>query len=162
MKLKKGDKLPLTDLFYIGDNKEVKKINTKHLFEQQKIIMFGLPGAFTAVCSAKHLPGFINNYEEAKKKGVTKIVCISVNDPFVMKAWGEAHNVKNKILMLGDPYCKFINNIGANVDKSEKGLGIRSSRFAMLIENGIVKEIKEEKDTANCEISAAENFLKDI
>ena len=124
--------------------------------------MFGVPGAFTSICSAKHLPGFIKNAEEAKKKGVTKIICISVNDPFVMNAWGEAHSVKDKILMVADPFCKFIKEIGADVDKSERGLGIRSSRFAMLIDNSIVKQIKEEKDTANCEISSAENFLKEI
>ena len=85
-----------------------------------------------------------------------------MNDPFVMSAWGEAHNVKDKILMVGDPFCKFIKEIGADVDKSEKGLGMRSSRFAMFVENGVVKELKEEKDVANCEISAAENFLKII
>jgi len=162
MKLKKGDKIPQGELFYLGVNKAVEKINTKHLFENQKIIMFGLPGAFTKVCSAQHLPGFIKNYEETKKKGVSKIICISVNDPFVMHAWGETFNVKDKILMVGDPFCKFIKDIGADVDKSEKGLGIRSSRFAMLVENSIVKEIKEEKDTASCEITAAENFLKEI
>ena len=121
-----------------------------------------MPGAFTKVCSAKHLPGYVNNFEQAKKKGITKIICVSVNDPFVMKAWGETHNVGNKILMLGDPFCKFIKDIGAEIDKSERGLGMRSSRFTMLIENGIVNEIKEEKDTAKCEISAAENFLKEI
>ena len=162
MKLKKGDKLPSADLFYIDENKTVKKIETNILFKNQKVIIFGVPGAFTAVCSAKHLPGFINNFEEVKKKGVTKIICISVNDPFVMKAWGESHKVEDKILMVGDPFCKFIKEIGADVDKSEKGLGIRSSRFTMLVENGVVKEIKEEKDTASCEITAAENFLKNI
>ena len=162
MKLKKGDKLPQGELFYLDENKTVKKINTSLLFENQKVIMFGLPGAFTAVCSSKHLPGFVKNYKDAKKKGVTKIICISVNDPFVMKAWGEVYNVEDKILMLGDPFCKFIKKIGAEVDKSERGLGIRSSRFTMLIENNIVKKIKEEKDTASCEITSAENFLKEI
>ena len=162
MKLKKGDKLPKGELFYLDENKVVKKIDTSFLFKNQKVIMFGLPGAFTAVCSAKHLPGFIKNYEEAKKKGVAKIICISVNDPFVMKAWGDIHNVKDKILMAGDPFCIFIKEIGADIDKSEKGLGIRSTRFTMLVEDGVVKEIKEEKDTASCEISAAENFLKEI
>ena len=162
MKLKKGDKLPSGELFYIDENKMVKKIETNLLFKNQKVIMFGLPGAFTAVCSAKHLPGFVNNFEEAEKKGVAKIICISVNDPFVMKAWGEAHNVEDKILMAGDPFCKFIKEIGADVDKSAKGLGIRSSRFTMLVENGFIKELKEEKDTATCEISSAENFLKNI
>ena len=162
MKLKKGDRLPSGELFYLDEKKTVKKIETDLLFKNQKVIIFGLPGAFTAVCSAKHLPGFINNFEEAKKKGVTKIICISVNDPFVMRSWGEVHKVEDKILMIGAPFCKFIKEIGAEVDKSEKGLGIRSSRFTMLVENGIVKELKEEKDTATCEISSAENFLKNI
>ena len=162
MKIKEGDKLPPEELFYLDENKAVKKIATDSLFKNKKVIMFGLPGAFTAVCSAKHLPGFINNFNETKKKGITKIICISVNDPFVMNAWGEAHKVGDKILMIADPYCKFIKAIGAGVDKSAKGLGIRSSRFTMLVENGIIKKLKEESDTANCEISAAENFLKEI
>ena len=162
MKSKKGDKLPSGEVFYLDKNKVVKKININLLIENQKVIIIGLPGAFTSVCSAKHLPGFIKNYDEFKKKGISKIICISVNDPFVMKAWGDAHNVEDKILMLGDPFCKFIKDIGADVDKTEKGLGIRSSRFTMFVENSVVKEIKEEKDTANCEISAAENFLKEI
>ena len=162
MRIKRGDKLPSTELFYLDDSKVVKKIETSLLFKNQKAILFGLPGAFTTVCSAKHLPGFINNFELAKKKGVTKIICISVNDPFVMKAWGEKHKAGDKILMAADPFCKFIKEIGASVDKSEKGLGIRSSRFTMLIEDGIVKKLGEEKDTAQCEISSAENFLKEI
>ena len=162
MKIKEGDKLPPVEVFCLDENKKVKKIEINSLFKNQKVIMFGVPGAFTAVCSAKHLPGFVNNFEEAKKKGITKIICISVNDPFVMGAWGEVHNVKNKILMVGDPFCKFIKEIGAEVDKSEKGLGIRSSRFTMLVDNCTVKLIKEEKDTADCEISAANNFLKEI
>jgi len=162
MKLKKGDKLPSAELFYIDENKIVKKIETDLLLKNKRSIIFGVPGAFTSVCSAKHLPSFVNNFEEAKKKGVTKIICVSVNDPFVMKAWGEAHKVEDKILMASDPFCKFIKEIGADVDKSEKGLGIRSSRFTMLVENSVVKEIKVEKDTASCEITAAKNFLKNI
>ena len=162
MKIKEGDKLPSGELFYLDENKVVKKIETNSFFKNQKVIIFGVPGAFTAVCSAKHLPGYVNNFQEAKKKGVTKIICISVNDPFVMKAWGEEHNVENKILMVGDPFCTFIKEIGAEIDKSEKGLGLRSSRFAMFLENGVVMKLKEERDTASCEISAAENFLKEI
>ena len=162
MKIKEGEKLPSGELFYLDENKVVKKIKINSLFKNQKVIMFGLPGAYTSVCSTKHLPGFVNNFEEAKKKGITKIICISVNDPFVMQAWGEKHNVKDKILMVGDPFCRFVKEIGAEVDKSEKGLGIRSSRFTMLVDNCTVKLIKEEKDTADCEISAANNFLKEI
>jgi len=162
MKIKKGDKIPSVDLFYLDENKAVKKIKANLLFENQKVILFGLPGAFTSVCSAKHLPGFVNNFDLAKKKGINKIICISVNDPFVMNAWGEKHKVGDKILMIADPFCKFTKEIGATVDKTEKGLGLRSSRFTMLLENGIVKELKEEKNTAECEISSAENFLEAI
>ena len=121
-----------------------------------------MPGAFTKTCSAIHLPGYIKNYDLASEKGVQKILCIAVNDPNVMKAWGESQNVGNKILMVGDPYLKFTKAIGAEVDKSVKGLGIRSNRYTMLVENELVKKVEEEKDTASCELSAAENFLKSI
>ncbi|MAV76824.1 MAG: peroxiredoxin [Candidatus Marinimicrobia bacterium] len=162
MKIKTGDKLPYAEFFYLDKENIVKIINTTDLFQNKKTIILGMPGAFTKVCSAKHLPGYVKNFENAKKKGVEKIVCISVNDPNVMKAWGESQNVKDKIFMAGDPFCKFTKSIGAEVDKSEKGLGIRSSRYTILVENQIVKSIKEEKDTGKCEISAAENFLNEI
>ena len=121
-----------------------------------------MPGAFTKTCSALHLPGYIKNYEQVLKKGISKIVCIAVNDPNVMKAWGKNQNVGSKIFMAGDPFFKFTKAIGAEVDKSEKGLGIRSNRYTMFVENGEVKKIEEEKETAICELSAAENFLKVI
>ena len=162
MKIKEGEKLPTADFFYLDDNNTVQKVDTKSLFEGHKAIIFGVPGAFTKVCSATHLPGYVQNFEEAKKKGVTKIVCLSVNDPNVMKAWGEIHDVKGKILMLGGPFCKFTKSIGAEIDRNEKGLGMRSSRYTMLIEEGVVTRIKEELDAGTCEISAAENFLKEI
>ena len=162
MKIKEGEKLPIADFFYLDDNDAVQKIDTNALLKGHKAIIFGVPGAFTKVCSARHLPGYIKNFEEAKKKGITKIICLSVNDPNVMKSWGNAHNAKGKVLMLGDPYCKFTRSIGAEIDRNEKGLGIRSSRYTMLVEEGVVTKIKEESDTGVCEISAAENFLKEI
>ena len=162
MKIKKGDKLPSAELFYLDQNNEVKQIDILSLCKNNKTIILGMPGAFTKTCSTLHLPGYVKNYEQALKKEVTKIICISVNDPNVMKAWGENHNVGNKILMAGDPFLKFTKAIGAEVDKSVKGLGIRSNRYTMLIENDVVKQIEEEKDTATCEISSAESFLKAI
>jgi peroxiredoxin len=161
MKLKVGDKLPNSELFYIDQNNNVKKINILDLCEKKTIIL-GMPGAFTKTCSALHLPGYIKNFDLASQKGISKIVCIAVNDPNVMKAWGENKKVGNKIFMAGDPYLKFTKAIGAEVDKSEKGLGIRSCRYTMLVENGQIKKIEEEKETASCELSAAENFLKAI
>ena len=159
MKIKLGDKLPKSELFYIEKNNFVKKVNIQELCENKKVIILGMPGAFTKTCSLLHLPGFVKNYQLALQKGVTKIICIAVNDPNVMKAWGESQNVGNKILMMGDPYCDFTKAIGAEVDKSSKGLGIRSNRYTMYVENFEVKAIEEEKETAICNLSSAENFL---
>ena len=162
MKIKVGDKLPVSEFFYLNQKNEVKKINTSDIFKNQKIVLLGMPGAFTKTCSAIHLPGFVKNYDTAKKKGVSKIVCVAVNDPNVMKAWGENQGVGDKIFMIADPFLKFTKAIGAEVDKSEKGLGIRSNRYTMLVENEIVKKFEVEKETATCELSAAENFLSKI
>ena len=162
MKIKVGDKLPVSEFFYLNQKSEVKKISTSDIFKNQKIVLLGMPGAFTKTCSAIHLPGFVKNYDTAKKKGVSKIVCVAVNDPNVMKAWGESQGVSDKIFMIGDPFLNFTKAIGAEVDKSEKGLGIRSNRYTMLVENEIVKKFEVEKETATCELSAAENFLSKI
>ncbi len=161
MKLKVGDNVPNSELFYLDQENNVKKINVLDLCKN-KIIILGMPGAFTKTCSALHLPSYIKNYEMALKKGISKIICIAVNDPNVMKAWGENQNAGSKIFMAGDPFCKFTKAIGAEVDKSEKGLGIRSNRYTMLIENGKVKKINEEIETATCELTSAEIFLNTI
>ena len=161
MRLKAGNKLPSSELFYLDQNNDVKKIDIIDLCKKKTIIL-GMPGAFTKTCSALHLPGYIKNYELALKKGISKIICIAVNDPNVMKAWGEKQNIGSKIFMAGDPFLNFTKAIGAEVDKSEKGLGIRSNRYTMLVENGDVKKIEEEKETAACELSSAESFLNAI
>ena len=161
MKIKEGEQLPDSEFFYLDSN-GAKKIKSNDLFKNQKTIIIGVPGAFTKVCSVKHLPGYVKNFEAAKQKGVTKIICISVNDPNVMKAWGENQKVEDKIFMAADPYCKFTKSIGAEIDRTDRGLGLRSARYTMLVENNVVKVIKEEEDTGMCEISAAENFIKNI
>ena len=161
MKIKVGEQLPGSEFFYL-DSSGPQKIKSSDLFKNQKTIIIGVPGAFTKVCSAKHLPGYVKNFEAAKQKGVTKIICISVNDPNVMKAWGESQKVEDKVFMAADPYCEFTKSIGADIDRTDKGLGIRSARYTMLIENNVAKVIEEEEDTGTCEISAAENFIKNI
>ena len=161
MRIKIGDKLPNSELFYLDQNNDVKKIDILDLCKGKTIIL-GMPGAFTKTCSALHLPGYIKNYDLATQKGITKIICIAVNDPNVMKAWGENQNAGSKIFMAGDPFLKFTKAIGAEVDKSEKGLGIRSNRYTMLVENNEVKKVEEEKETATCDLSGAESFLKSI
>jgi peroxiredoxin (alkyl hydroperoxide reductase subunit C) len=130
------------------------------LLKDKKVVIFGLPGAYTSVCSAKHLPGYVNMFEQYKEKGIDHIICISVNDPFVMSAWGKEHNVEDKILMIGDPFLNFTKGIGADVDKSARGLGVRSNRYTMLVDNLKIVKLQEEADTGSCEISAAENFIK--
>ncbi len=162
MKIKIGDNLPSAQVFFLDNSNLVAKKNIRDLTVGGKTIIFGLPGAFTTVCSTKHLPGFVKSYESVLKKGVQNILCLSVNDPFVMKAWGEKNNVGNKIMMLSDPFCEFTKLMGLETDKSAKGLGIRSSRYTMLVDEGKIKKISVEKDTGECEISAAENFLKEI
>tara|TARA_Y100000591_G_scaffold315657_1_gene323493 strand:+ start:497 stop:985 length:489 start_codon:yes stop_codon:yes gene_type:complete len=159
MKIKVGDKLPKSELFHIEKDNSIKKINLQELCENKKVIILGMPGAFTKTCSLLHLPGFIKNYQLATQKGVTQIICIAVNDPNVMKAWGESQKVGGKILMVGDPYLKFTKTIGAEIDKSDKGLGIRSTRYSMLIDNNVVKLLKEEKETAQCDLTSAEKFI---
>ena len=162
MKIKVGEKIPSTHFFHIDVSGAVKKIKSTELLANKKAIVIGVPGAFTKVCSAQHLPGYVNNFEEAKKKGITKILCVSVNDPNVMNAWGESQKVGEKIYMAADPYCDFTKAIGAEIDRTERGLGFRSARYTMLVANNIAKIIKVEKDTAQCEVSAAENFIKEI
>ena len=162
MKIKEGEIIPNSDFFYLDESGVPKKISTSEIFNNNKTIVIGVPGAFTKVCSAKHLPGYVNNFETAKKKGITKIICVSVNDPNVMKAWGDSQNVGNKIFMAADPYCEFTKLIGADIDRFDRGQGTRSSRYTMLVENNIATKINAEDDTATCEMSAAENFLDSI
>jgi len=159
MKIKENETIPNSEVFVLENGEPVKK-NIENILKNKKSVIFGLPGAYTSVCSAKHLPGYVNNSEKYKQKGVDQIICMSVNDPFVMNAWGKENNVGEKIIMVGDPFLNFTKAIGAEVDKSGRGLGIRSNRYTMLVDNLKVIKIQEEKDTGSCEISAAENFLK--
>ena len=158
MKLKENENLPSEDIFVLENGEPTKKNITEYT-KGKKVIIFGLPGAYTSVCSAKHLPGYVKNIDAFKNKGVDHVICMSVNDPFVMSAWGKEHNVGDKIVMAGDPFLTFTKSIGADVDKSARGLGIRSNRYTMLVEDGQVTKLQEEEDTGACEISAAENFL---
>ena len=159
MNVKENDQIPNVDIFVMENGEPVKK-NIQVLLKDKKAVIFGLPGAYTSVCSAKHLPGYVNMFDQYKEKGIDYIICISVNDPFVMNAWGKENKVDNKIIMISDPFLNFTKAIGTEVDKSARGLGIRSNRYTMLVNDLNVIKLKEEKDTGSCEISAAENFFK--
>ena len=158
MNIKENDQIPNSEVFVLEEGEPIKK-NIEDILKNKKVVIFGLPGAYTSVCSAKHLPGYVNMYEKYKNKGIDQIICISVNDPFVMNAWGKENNVDKKILMMGDPFLNFTKAIGADVDKSARGLGVRSNRYTMLIDDLKVIKLRKEKDTGSCEVSAAESFL---
>ena len=160
MKIKEGEKIPNSKVFILSEEVP-KEISLGDFIGGDKVILFGVPGAFTPTCSAKHLPSFVNSMDKVIKKGIIKVICISVNDPYVMDAWGKSYNAHGKITMLGDSRGEFTKSIGAEIDlKFVKGLGIRSGRYTMLIDGGILKKVVEE--TGKCEATAAENFLDQI
>ena len=160
MKIKEGDKLPDVKVLVINMNKEYehKETSTSEILNKDKIILFGLPGAFTPGCSKKHLPSFLESTEKLKEKNIRKVFCISVNDPFVMEAWGKSYNLKDELILLADAKGDFTKSIGAEFNW--RGWGPRSSRYTMLLESGVVKKLIVEE--GKCELTAAENFLEKI
>ena len=160
MKIKEGDELPDAKVFVIDTNKEYehKEISASEILNKGKIILFGLPGAFTPGCSKKHLPSFLESTEKLKEKNIRKVFCISINDPYVMEAWGKSYNLKDQLTLLADAKGDFTKNIGAEFNWRD--WGSRSKRYTMLIESGIIKKLVEEE--GKCELTAAENFLKAI
>ena len=161
MKIKIKDQLPDTEIFQLIDG-EPQKSNLREIIGNGKIVLFGLPGAFTSTCSKLHLPGFVAHADEIKAKGIEHIFCLSVNDPYVMNGWGEINNTGDKIKMLSDPYLLFTKAIGAEVDRNSKGMGIRSNRYLIVIENFTVVNIHEEKETKECGLTSAENLLNNL
>ena len=161
MKLKIKDQIPDIEIFHLIDG-EPKTSKIRDILGKGKVVLFGLPGAFTSTCSKLHLPGYVGNADKIKSKGIEKIFCLSVNDPFVMNAWGEANNAAGKITMLSDPYLLFTKAIGAEVDRNSKGMGIRSNRYAMVIQNLEVVNIQVEKETKQCGLSSATGILDNL
>ena len=158
MKLKIKDQIPDIEIFHLI-NGEPQTSKIRDILGNGKVVLFGLPGAFTSTCSKLHLPGYVGNADKIKSKGIDNIFCLSVNDPFVMNAWGEANNAAGKIRMLSDPYLLFTKAIGAEVDRNSKGMGIRSNRYAMVIENLEVINVQVEKETRQCGLSSAEGVI---
>ena len=157
MTIKVGDKIPSVTLKHMEES-GAKEVSTDELFKGKKVLLFAVPGAFTPACSNQHLPGYIQNAEQIKAKGVDIIGCISVNDVFVMDAWGKNQNAGGKVLMLADGDGEFAKAAGLELDLTGKGLGMRSQRYAMIIEDGTVKELEIE-DGGKLEISTAEKLL---
>jgi len=156
-----GDKLPDTTLSYFDTAGELQTTTISDLTKNKKAILFAVPGAFTPTCSQKHLPGFVDKSKELKAKGVDTIACISVNDAFVMKAWKENLNINDEVLLLSDGNGDFTRAIGCELDLSDKpvGLGVRSRRYVLLAEDGVVKVLNLEEGGAFT-FSGAEDILK--
>ena len=157
MAIKVGDKIPAVTLSHkTADG--IQKVTTDDLFKGKTVVLFGLPGAFTPTCSAKHLPGFVQNAKSIKGKGVDTIACLSVNDAFVMDAWGKDQKVGDQVLMLADGNGDFTKAMGLEMDGTGFGMGHRSKRYAMVIENGMVKSLEVEQP-GKFEVSSAEAVL---
>ena len=152
-----GDKIPSVTLQHkTADG--IDQVSTDDFFSGRKVVLFAVPGAFTPTCSQKHLPGFVANADAIKAKGVDEIACVSVNDAFVMDAWGASHSAEGKVTMLADGSAKLAQALGLDLDLMERGLGSRSQRYAMVVEDGTVTLLNVE-ESGQFEASSAETIL---
>jgi peroxiredoxin len=156
MTIKTGDRIPSVTLKKMGE-KGPENISTDQIFNGKKVVLFAVPGAFTPGCTMTHLPGYVVNADKIKAKGVDTIACLSVNDAFVMDAWGKSQNADD-LLMLADGNAELTKALGLELDASGFGLGIRSQRYAMIVEDGVVKHLNVEQGTG-VDVSAAEKIL---
>jgi glutaredoxin/glutathione-dependent peroxiredoxin len=157
MAIQPGDRIPEATLMTMGEKGPVP-VNTADVFKGKKVVLFGVPGAFTPTCSKMHLPGYVKEADTIKKKGVATIACMSVNDPFVMDSWGKDQGVGDKILMLADGNGEFTKRLGLEMDASKYGMGQRSRRFSMVVDDGVVKELNLE-GPGEFKVSSAEATL---
>jgi len=161
MTIATGDHLPEATFRVMGPD-GIKAMTTRDVFGGKKVVLFAVPGAFTPTCHLKHLPGFIERAAEFHKHGVDTVACISVNDPFVLAAWEKASGGKGKVLFLSDGNAEFTKKIGMDFDGSGIGLGIRSKRYAALVENGEVKMLNVEESPGVAIESTAEKMLENL
>lgn len=155
MSIQVGDKIPEHTFGIMGEDGPTG-ISTSDIFDGKKVVLFAVPGAFTPGCSMTHLPGYVVHYDALVAKGVDTVACMAVNDPFVMGAWGEAQNAEN-LLMLADGNAEFTDKIGLELDGTGFGLGKRSQRFAMIVDDGVVSLLNV--DQGEIKVSAAEAIL---
>lgn len=153
-----GERVPSVTFMHMGPDGPAP-ITSAELFGGKRIALFGLPGAYTPVCSAQHLPGFVAKADALGGKGVDKVACVSVNDPFVMQAWGDEHGAGDKVLMLADAKGDFTRAIGLTVDLSDFGLGERSQRYSMIVDDGTVERLNVEDSLLDCGISSADSLV---
>ena len=157
MTIKAGDKMPAGVLTIPGPEGP-QKISTEQLFVGKKVVLFSVPGAFTPTCDARHLPGFVQHAGDFKAKGVDTVACMAVNDVFVMKAWAKASAVDDKVLMLADGNAEYAKALGLELDATGFGMGIRGKRFAIVVEDGVAKQVFVEAP-GEFKVSSAEHVL---
>ena len=158
MTIQAGERLPEVPLQRIRDG--IETVDTGNLFEGRKMVIFAVPGAFTPTCSEKHLPGFVEHFDEFRDKGIG-VACLAVNDPFVMQAWGQSQHVPDGLLMLADGNGDFTRALGLQMDASAYGMGTRSKRFAIYAEDGVAKKVLVEAP-GEFRVSSAEHMLTQI
>ena len=161
MAIQEGDSIPEATLHHLTESGPTP-ISTNELFGGKKSILFAVPGAFTPGCSMHHLPGFINNSQAILDKGIDQIICLSVNDPFVMAAWGDDKDVGDKMLMVGDGNGEFTEALGLTMDGSGFGLGKRSLRYSMIIEDNSLTKLNLEENPGEVSVSSAETILDQL
>ena len=160
MSIQVGDKIPSLSLQHKIDD-SVTDISTEEIFAGKKVVLFSLPGAFTPTCSAAHLPGYVVRADELKEKGIDSIVCLSVNDAHVMKAWGDDQNVEDRVLMIADGSAHFTRAVGLEVDLGSRGMGLRSQRYAIVV-NDCVVELLNLEAPGKFEVSDADTILSSL
>ncbi|MDC7805408.1 peroxiredoxin [Luteimonas sp BLCC-B24] len=158
MPIQIGDTIPEVTLKHIHDG--VRIIDTPTLFSGKKVLLFAVPGAFTPTCSEHHLPGYVERFDEFRKRGID-VACVAVNDPFVMQAWGESVDVPNGLQMLADGNAEFVRALGLEMDASAYGMGLRARRFALYAEDGVVRQLFVEAP-GEFKVSSAEHVLAQI
>ena len=158
MAIEKGARIPSVTFMHMSPEGPAS-IGSDEVFGGKRVALFAVPGAYTPVCSAAHLPGFVEHADALKAKGIDSIVCVSVNDPFVMDAWGKANDAGDKVAMLADPKGEFTRAVGLGIDLGDFGLGERAQRFSMIVEDGTVAELNLEESVLEHGISSAEAML---
>jgi peroxiredoxin len=161
MTINVGDKLPSVTLRQVT-TEGPKEVSTDEFFRGRKVVLFAVPGAFTPACSQRHLPGFVDKAAEIKANGIDEIACVAVNDAAVMGAWGKDQKTAGKVTMLADGSGDFVRALGLELDLTKGGLGVRSKRYSMLVDNGVVQSLNVEQQPGQVETSSAEAMLRTL
>jgi len=160
MTIKVGDRLPDVTFRTMGEDGTPKETKTAEVFAGKRVALFAVPGAYTPTCHKQHMAGFVQNYDELKRKKFDVVACTAVNDIFVLSAWAKDSKADGKILMLADGSADFARKVGLDIDLTARGLGVRSKRYSMIVEDGVVKSLNVEDAPPNHDKSSAANLCR--